>query len=905
MALEDDEDFIVDANGNRLPKPPPAPPAAEKPPFDPTAAFEPVADEKPAFDPTKPFEPVKDDKPAFDPDKPFEEGVAPKGGVHKPTFTSYEEWMAPVGQAFANLPRRAAQVHDYAKLLFQKPVDYIMGDDTPSKEIAAQLAQRSKELSADRDVVVEASGKAGGVATDVATAAVDLIPQLLLSGGSALAFNGAKTAVTTSAALGGMQSASGAFASNVARRVEAGEDIGKAADAELIPSLASGAVTAAVTKAFGATGIESIFAKEGARGVVSRGVQVLSSAGAEGMEEMTDELAQKLVDLTSGKNVDLKQATYEVLYNGAIGSFLGAGVKGMHVISESRRPENEEALAAASRARTVAPQTASTLENIVRTEIQEGAENVKVTPTQGSGAVAPAIGLSSRQSVDGGFEHSLNIAAGTTPEQIRAFASQIDFSHLPDDQADALRAQLDEAALAARDAAPAPTGAPAAAAPAAVAPERAAEIQTRLKEIASEGTTAANAAEQARLVQELGTAAPAGPAPVESPAAEAPSAPIAGPVLTDPDGNILTQGKIGETHAELLAKAVATEQDPAKLDAIIAAADNDAQHMFVDDNGAVHTREAAAPRAIEHGQADPDVTILQSQNLRVRPSTLNPDRPIPPTITGQLPPPPSEYDVAKQAFLALPPEERDRQITANRDKITAEATKTGILPRLGQIRADAGKGAREFWDALKAQMAETFPPEPLPEGAKEVQVKIEGGKDKLPAISEGGKVRPRFTNDAAITAKQLDAGVIGTGAGTRLYIPDEIMDSDTLNPAINPVFDSERGLYFVESVKHEFGEIHKPGDLAALLKENEKEAPRHTRWYSSATHRRSKRCRTPTPPARVRMTRRSGNSWPRLTTRFSRTPASLRNTTLSTLMPTRLRRSHRAQRSRLPSRLGR
>jgi hypothetical protein len=267
--------------------------------------------------------------------------------------------------------------------------------------------------------------------------------------------------------------------------------------------------------------------------------------------------------------------------------------------------------------------------------------------------------------------------------------------------------------------------------------------------------------------------------------------------------------------------------------------------MFVDTNGAVHDRTEAAKRAVAAGQAPEGTERLQAETLQDaagappaspngeqpqgeppasgRTPALQPDRPLPGTVTGELPPPPSEYEVAKQAFLSLPPEERAKQIDANRSNITAGATKSGLLPRLGQIRADAGKGAREFWDGLKQQLAALYPPEPVPEGAKEVMVKVEGQNAKLPAISENGVVRPRFTNDPATIAKQIETGTIGTDEGRRLYISNEIMDSDTVNPAIDVAYDKAKDQFYVKSVKHEFGQIEKPGDLSRLLKENEKE----------------------------------------------------------------------------------
>ena len=92
---------------------------------------------------------------------------------------------------------------------------------------------------------------------------------------------------------------------------------------------ASGLITGLTTRAFGDTGIESIFRKEGIRGIQNRLVQAAKDAGMEGAEEGLDSLQQDFLDrITKNPNRSLGDTLTDVLMSGAIGAFLGAGVSG-------------------------------------------------------------------------------------------------------------------------------------------------------------------------------------------------------------------------------------------------------------------------------------------------------------------------------------------------------------------------------------------------------------------------------------------------------------------------------------------------------------------------------------------------------------------------------------------------
>lgn len=74
-------------------------------------------------------------------------------------------------------------------------------------------------------------------------------------------------------------------------------------------------------------------------------------------------------------------------------------------------------------------------------------------------------------------------------------------------------------------------------------------------------------------------------------AAEPSRKPVAGPALLDAAGKVVAQGRIGQSHADLIREAAAKGEDL-----------TDATHAFVDQGGAVLSRHEAAARARDTGQ---------------------------------------------------------------------------------------------------------------------------------------------------------------------------------------------------------------------------------------------------------------------------------------------------------------
>jgi hypothetical protein len=104
---------------------------------------------------------------------------------------------------------------------------------------------------------------------------------------------------------------------------------GDQADLVAVPVAAvSGAITAAVTRGFGATGIEALakgFSKQTARQLVREGFK---QAGLEATEEMVDQTGQELWSaLTYRPEQTVGQAVKHVLFAGAAGGILGGGTQ--------------------------------------------------------------------------------------------------------------------------------------------------------------------------------------------------------------------------------------------------------------------------------------------------------------------------------------------------------------------------------------------------------------------------------------------------------------------------------------------------------------------------------------------------------------------------------------------------
>jgi hypothetical protein len=83
-------------------------------------------------------------------------------------------------------------------------------------------------------------------------------------------------------------------------------------------------------------------------------------------------------------------------------------------------------------------------------------------------------------------------------------------------------------------------------------------------------------------------------------------------------------------------------------------------------------------------------------------------------------------------------------------------------------------------------------------------------REHLPTVTEAdGTVRPKFTNDPRVTAQQLDASQFDTSE-KRMYLPDELVDEDKINPSIKFAYDKAAGKYYVTGVDMELPYADEP-----------------------------------------------------------------------------------------------
>jgi len=122
-------------------------------------------------------------------------------------------------------------------------------------------------------------------------------------------------------------------------------------------------------------------------------------------------------------------------------------------------------------------------------------------------------------------------------------------------------------------------------------------------------------------VAEAPIIAPEAPEPILSPvtspeAAKPLGTRIEGPALVDTEGNVIIQGKVGETHADLMKQAM----EGPDAEKAITAFENDAQHVFVDDQGNTLNREQAAPIGVASGQLPEGTVKVESEMLKASPT---------------------------------------------------------------------------------------------------------------------------------------------------------------------------------------------------------------------------------------------------------------------------------------------
>ena len=158
---------------------------------------------------------------------------------------------------------------------------------------------------------------------------------------------------------------------------------------------------------------------------------------------------------------------------------------------------------------------------------------------------------------------------------------------------------------------------------------------------------------------------------------------IEGPALLDPTGqNILYKGKIGETHADLGARARADWKAGKLTDeqafAIVEALDNDAQHGFHTNTGAAVDRELGATIAEVANQAPPGTKSLHSQTLRDHAALLKPKVETPSMTKAELKIPAPKKEPKHKKVATLQPEPKTGQTVKQQKRAAKKAAKAPI-----------------------------------------------------------------------------------------------------------------------------------------------------------------------------------------------------------------------------------
>lgn len=435
-----------------------------------------------------------------------------------------------------------------------------------------------------------------------------------------------------------------------------------------------------------------------------------------------------------------------------------------------------------------APQTAAAAEVIVREAAAAPAP--ETVPATAPAKAAPAASEKPAASDTGdvslrirttatGETYDLATKPETSPEQLQAFAAEIDKSELPPETKANVKAQIDAALAEKAPAAP---------------------------------------------------AAPALPDGVQVPEGVRYDGPLRGApegrglhMFTETDPNSpAVGGTFSVPETELNSETIANRREVQRA-------------RFANPELAAKQAEFEARKAARNGapaaEASQPVVLPPEERLAAPVEPLAPapkSRPLPVEPAE----PPSPAQVARAAAVRATPEEKAARLTAGEQQATDEALKSGHIPTQAEVTKATGRaGAKEAQARIEQAVRTAYPAETVPEGSRELTAtKHEATGDVLPtveqpkideatgdpAIDSRGKpileIRPKFTNDADITAQQIDAGM-------RVTVPEDIFAAKKVNPAIHFGIDAATGEHVVRSVDSKYGEVAAPDDYTTAFRE--------------------------------------------------------------------------------------
>lgn len=148
--------------------------------------------------------------------------------------------------------------------------------------------------------------------------------------------------------------------------------------AEAAPyAITSGLITALTTKAFGATGVESVFRKEGVTGIGKKILSVLKNAGLEGAEESVDQFQQDFIERVA-RNPDkpIEQSFNDVLMAGTVGTLIGGMAAGVKTgLTPDSKPSDFEKMFDAAKDRTPGRRAVDAMTGLSGARVQTGVDD--------------------------------------------------------------------------------------------------------------------------------------------------------------------------------------------------------------------------------------------------------------------------------------------------------------------------------------------------------------------------------------------------------------------------------------------------------------------------------------------------------------------------------------------------
>lgn len=253
----------------------------------------------------------------------LDKGLARIGGLG----TAVEGHLMGPGKLFwgaldtaQNLPGTKAVTYLRDKILPESITGPLHEIESTPQRWLEYYDQREKQLARE-DEALGINDLMGQLTTGTLRAGLDL-PQNLIGGTVGKAANALRNVAIGQGSMSGGQR----YASE------------RGAGASPLESASKGAtdaiITAAVTRAFGDTGIESVFRKEGPVAAGKRVLGALKDMGFEALEEATDTFLSALSDrVTTNPDKPIIETIKDVLMSGAIGGILGGSVSaGRHVL---------------------------------------------------------------------------------------------------------------------------------------------------------------------------------------------------------------------------------------------------------------------------------------------------------------------------------------------------------------------------------------------------------------------------------------------------------------------------------------------------------------------------------------------------------------------------------------------